>query len=79
MDDVHCKDTIPKIRYKYSQKRNCAAIWIAHKNMNVEIGTEGAQFLFCEYVNQNFFAAYTYRNVDKKWRSVDEMKPHVDE
>jgi hypothetical protein len=23
---VHCKDSIPKIRNKYSQKRNCAAI-----------------------------------------------------
>jgi hypothetical protein len=22
---VHCKDTVPKIRNKYSQKRNCAA------------------------------------------------------
>jgi hypothetical protein len=22
---LHCKDTIPKIRNKYSQKRNCAA------------------------------------------------------
>jgi hypothetical protein len=25
MDIIHCKDTIPKIRNKYSQKRNCAA------------------------------------------------------
>jgi hypothetical protein len=24
--DIHCKDTIPKIRNKYSQKRHCAAL-----------------------------------------------------
>jgi hypothetical protein len=24
--------------------------------MNVEIGTAAAQFLFCEYINSNFFA-----------------------
>ena len=81
---LHCKDTIPKIRNKYSQKRNCSAsvpistfmcLWvivhiltigllillqerrwidpgnihnIAHRLMNVEIGTEAA-FLFWEY------------------------------
>jgi hypothetical protein len=25
MAPLHCKDTIPKIKNKYSQKRNCAA------------------------------------------------------
>ncbi len=25
LSGIHCKDTMPKIRNKYSQKRNCAA------------------------------------------------------
>ncbi len=96
IEHLHCKDTIPKIWNKYSQKRNCAAsslirpnfhiyvsvsdlyiptnvmnirqenrwthhgnIYIAHINMNVEIGTAAAQCPVWEYINGIFVAVYS--------------------
>jgi hypothetical protein len=32
---IHCKETIPKIRNKYSQKRNCTASVIFHIHASV--------------------------------------------
>ncbi len=88
--ELHCKEPEPKIRNKYSHKRNCAATvpiskimcqwaiyifqqsiclfffriyaersWqyiIAHRHMNVDTGTEIAQFSEKEYINGIFVA-----------------------
>jgi hypothetical protein len=43
---------------------------MAHRHMNVEIGTEATQFLLREYINGNIFTVYliSHDTLPLKWK-----------
>ena len=65
----HCKETIPKIRNKYSQKRNCTA----------SVQFTQSFVCFCErliyfQVRSTYSAAGKY--VDRSWQYINRSKTH---
>ncbi len=67
--DIYCKDTIPKIRNKYSQERNCAGISL---NFHIHVTVSD---LYIPTIDLPIYSD-AGKYVDRSWEYINHSKTH---